>query len=81
MTEDEGILFTEEPEPTPEEVALELIRSQEDCLEEKYYYGEEFFFLLNYINISSVIVNKMVKQTFLYDEIGGGKGSTLEIIY
>lgn len=65
---------------TIEEETLDSIRLQEDYEEQKVYYGEEFWSMINYIDSSSTTLNKKVRQTFLYHENGGGNGMTLEII-
>jgi len=65
---------------TNEEILLDEIRSQEDYKEEKFYYDEEFFNLLNYVIESSELLNEKIKMTFLYNEIGGGQGIKLKIL-
>ena len=62
----------------PEEELL-LITESPDCIEEKQYYGEEFFSLIHFDILSSVKIGKKAIIEFLYNEIGGGKGSILTI--
>ena len=65
---------------TPEELALEEIRSAVDYTSTTVKYGVEKFELINYIDESSLILNKKVRTTFLYNENGGGNGVNLEIL-
>jgi hypothetical protein len=82
--EENDIMLPKSPEMedmrTVEEKVLEEIRSQEDYKEEKFYYDEEFFNLIDYVIEWSEVLNKKIKMTYLYNEIGGGQGTTLKII-
>lgn len=64
------------PEPSIEEQTLKNIREQVDYMEEQYYDNG----LIEYTIESSAIINKTIKQTWLYDEFQRGKGSKIEIL-
>lgn len=72
-------VIQEEQIKTEEEIVLDLIRQQEDYKEEKIYYGKELNFLINYIEESSELINRIVRTTYLYIE-ERGQGSELTIV-
>ena len=53
MIEEEELPIISAPEKTQDEIDLESILVSSDCIEEKQYYGEEFFNLIHYDILSS----------------------------
>jgi hypothetical protein len=65
---------------TPEELILDEIRNSSDYKEVKTYLDESQYSLINTIEESSIILNKLAITRYLYNDIFGGCGSTLIII-